>query len=64
MAHSRLIWQVSCGLDDCFHKVTGNFSSNFEVTSCVGLLEEEPQKAHPMSFTWASLIAASVLTGH
>ncbi len=34
------------------------------VTSRVGLREEEPQKAHPMSFTWASLIAASVLTGH
>ena len=27
------------------------------VTSCVGLLEEEPQAAHLMSFTWASHIS-------
>ena len=33
------------------------------VTSCVGLWKEEPQTAHPMSFTWAYHIAASVLTG-
>ncbi len=33
------------------------------VTSCVGLQEEEPQTAHPMSFTWASHIAASMLMG-
>ena len=29
------------------------------ITSCVGLREEEPQTAHPMSFTWA----VSMLTG-
>ena len=34
------------------------------VTSCAGLQEEEPQTAHLMSVTWASHIAASVLTGH
>ena len=33
------------------------------VTSCVGLQGEEPQTAHLMSITWASHIAASVLTG-
>ena len=33
------------------------------VTSCVGLWGEEPQTARPMSFTWASQIAVSVLTG-
>ena len=33
------------------------------VTSCVGL-QEEPQTAHPTASTWASYIAASVLTGH
>ena len=33
------------------------------VTSCAGLQQEEPQTAHLMSFTWASHIAASVLTG-
>ncbi len=40
------------------------------VTSCVGLQEEEeeeeeeePQTTLPMSFTWASHITASVLTG-
>ena len=27
------------------------------------LQEEEPKTAHPMSFTWASHTAASVLTG-
>ena len=27
------------------------------VTFCVGLREEEPQIAHPMSFTWGSLMA-------
>ncbi len=32
------------------------------VTSCVGLQEEEPQTAPPMSFTWVSHIAASMLT--
>ncbi len=34
------------------------------VISCFGLQEEGPQTAHLMSFTWASCIAASVLTGH
>ena len=34
------------------------------VASCVGLREEEPQTAHPMSFTTASHIAANVLMGH
>ena len=33
------------------------------VTSCGGLRKEEPQTAHPMSFTWSSHIAARVLTG-
>ncbi len=33
------------------------------VTSCAGLRELEPQTAYPMSFTWASHIAASALTG-
>ena len=33
------------------------------VTSCTGLWEEEPQTAHPTSFTWASHIAASMLMG-
>ncbi len=32
-------------------------------TFCAGLQEEELQTAHLMSFTWASHIAASVLTG-
>ena len=32
------------------------------VTFCVGL-REEPQTAHPMSFTWAFHIATSVLMG-
>ena len=34
------------------------------VTSYVKLREEEPQTAFPMSITWASHIAANVLTGH
>ena len=33
------------------------------ITSCVGLWEEGPHTAPPMSFTWASHMAASVLTG-
>ena len=33
------------------------------VTSCIGLEEEGQQTAHLMSFTWASHIAACVLTG-
>ena len=34
------------------------------VDSCVGLQEEEePQTAHPISFTWVSDIAASVHYG-
>ena len=33
------------------------------VTSCLGPQEEEPQTAHPMSFTWASHIAASMYYG-
>ena len=33
------------------------------VTSCAGPREEEPQTAHPMSFTWASHIAATVPYG-
>ena len=32
-------------------------------TSCVGFREEEPQTAQPMSFSWASHIAASVVMG-
>ncbi len=32
------------------------------VTSCVGL-REQPQTAFPMSFTWASHVAAIMLTG-
>ena len=32
------------------------------VTSCVELREEEPHAAHPLSFTWASHIAASMVT--
>ncbi len=34
------------------------------VTWCVGFREEKPQTAPPMSFTWASHIAASMLPGH
>ena len=34
------------------------------VTSCVRLLEEEPQTAHLMSITWVSHIAANMLMGH
>ena len=43
-----------------------NVSVNFIslVTSCLGLPGEKPETAHLMSFTWASYIAASVLTGH
>ncbi len=43
----------------CLHR------PNHAITSHLlcGLREEEPQTAHPMSFTWASYIAASVLTG-
>ena len=33
------------------------------VTSCDRLLEEKPQIAFPLSFTWVSHIAASVVTG-
>ena len=33
------------------------------VASCFGLWEEERQTAHPMSFTWVSHIAVSVLMG-
>ena len=40
--------------------VSGNFIS--PVTSCLVLQEEKQQTGHPMSFTWASHIAASVLT--
>ena len=39
-----------------------NFVSIF--TSYVTLREQEPQTAFPVSNTWASYIAASVLTGH
>ncbi len=39
-------------------------SENFiSLVTCVGCWEEEPQTAYPMSLTWASHIASSVLTG-
>ena len=41
------------------HSVSVNFTSR--VTSCVGLHDEEPQTTLPMSFTWASRIAANML---
>ena len=46
-------------------KMAPSVSVNFIslVTSCVWLQEEEPQTAHPMSCTWASHIAACMLTG-
>ena len=52
-------FETLCSLDGTFVSVI--FISI--VTSDVGLQEEEPQTAHPMSFTWASHIAASVHYG-
>ncbi len=48
-----------------YFEMAPSMSVNFIslVTSCVGLREEEPLTAHPMSFTWASHIATSMLTG-
>ncbi len=37
--------------------------SHISLVTCVGL-QEEPQTAYPMSFTWASHIATSMLTGY
>ena len=54
------------GLFSAFEfEMAPSLSVNFvsPVTSCVGFQEEEPQTAFPMSFTLASDIAASVLTG-
>ena len=46
-------------------KMAPSVSVNFIsfVTSYVGPQEEDPQKAHPMSFRWVSGIATSMLTG-
>ncbi len=36
---------------------------SYHVTPCLGLQEEEPRTAYPMSLPWASYIADNDLTG-
>ena len=52
---------IYCTFLEMAHGVSVNFISL--VTFCVRLRKEEPQTAFSMSFTRASHIAASVLTG-
>ena len=56
-------WLAACAA--CNIAMTPSMSVYFVslFTSCVGLQEEEPQTACPMSFTWASHIAASMHYG-
>ena len=53
------VGDVNSSLDDVLKQATP-FISFF--TSCAELLEDQLQTAHLVSFTWASHIAASVLT--
>ncbi len=57
------LYPVNSTLSKCetVPSVSVNFISL--VTSSVGLRQEEPQTAFPMSTTWASHIGASVLMG-
>ena len=57
--------QNSVGFMEFQFEMAPNVSVNFIslVTSCVRLRKEEHQTAFPVSFTWVSHIAASVLMG-
>ena len=66
IAASNSIDSHNVQVESHYIEMAPSMSVNFIslVTSRDVLREEEPQTAHPMSFTWVSHIVASVLTGH